>query len=210
MLLGLAIHIIANIVLKQMPPIDPTPDQLRDYLLAEQDSWAIVHGMRYPAMACIALFAAALYVRTSCAAAAGAAKGWGIFGLMGAMLMLANLLITNGIETFVFLDYDLLNADAPRFHAMFSLTRILWTAEIAAWSIFIFGFIAAGWSAHRLPWWICLLGLISSGTGILSACLIVPVLKDHPTAGIIIEIASLAGLLWFLTVGVYLIVRGDV
>jgi len=65
-IVGLGIHIILNAVLKVFPPDDPTAVELQAYLSIEANTWAIIHGFRYVAFACIVLFAAALFVRTCC------------------------------------------------------------------------------------------------------------------------------------------------
>jgi hypothetical protein len=160
--------------------------------------------MRYPAMACIALFAAALYAR----ACTPRTRGWATLGVIGVTLMLANLLITNGIETFVFLDFEVLSENEEIFTAMFSATRVLWTAEIATWSIFIFGFSAAGWCSRRLPKWLAALGFVSALFGMLSGIFVVPILTNTGPAWILLEVATLTGLLWMLGGGVYLTAHG--
>jgi len=64
-LLALAIHILVNWVIKTMPPADLTAAELRSYFDEQADNWAIVHGLRYVAFTCIALFSAGLFVKTS-------------------------------------------------------------------------------------------------------------------------------------------------
>lgn len=41
LLVAFAIHFVANDVVKVVPPVDPTLSELRDYLEAERDSWAL-------------------------------------------------------------------------------------------------------------------------------------------------------------------------
>ena len=65
-IVGLAIHVILNVVLKKFPPEDPTSAELQAYLSNEAGTWAIVHGFRYVAFACIVLFAAGLFTRRGC------------------------------------------------------------------------------------------------------------------------------------------------
>ncbi len=55
-IVGLGIHVILNSVLKDFPPKDPTVAELQAYLSNEAGTWAIVHGFRYVAFACIVLF----------------------------------------------------------------------------------------------------------------------------------------------------------
>lgn len=131
-----------------------------------------------------------------------------MLGVIGATLMLANLLITNGLETFVFLDSQVLSDNDQVFTALFSTTRVLWTAEITTWAIFIAGFSAAGSCSRRLPRWLAVLGSVPAAAGMLSGVLVVPIMNDEGSAWIAIEVASLSGLLWFVCIGVFLTVRG--
>ena len=202
-LVGLAIHLVLNVVLKQMPPDDPSLDELQMYLSDESRMWALIHGMRYVACFCIALFAAALFVRTS----PTRINGWAVMGLLGFAVMLASLFVTNGIETFVFLDFALLSENEELFYALFYTTRVLFTAEIAAWAIVIFGFSAAGWSSRRLPRWLAGFGLIPATAGLASGVFVVSIMTEG-AAGILIEIAALSGLAWFASAGVFLTIRG--
>ncbi len=77
MLVGFAIHIVANMVLKVFPPENPSLAELKTYLSNEAATWAIVHGIRYVALVCIVLFAAGLFVRTCCTRSTPT-TGWGI------------------------------------------------------------------------------------------------------------------------------------
>jgi hypothetical protein len=206
LLVGFAIHIIANSVIKQMPPDDPSLDELRAYLAEQSENWAIVHGVRYVALLCLAVFAAALFTRTCCLRSVRPV-GWGVVGLIGTVLMLANLLITNGIETFVFLDADLVAVNAEVFWALLNTTRVLFTAEVVTWAAFIGGFSAAGWLSATMPRWLCALGIVPTTCGILSGVLIVPILNDGGAIPLI-DTASISGLIWFLCAGVYLLIRG--
>jgi len=207
LLIGFAIHIVANVGIKQMPPEAPSLDELRAYLAAEVDSWAIVHGMRSIAIVSLAVFAAALFTRTCCLRPVRPV-GWGVIGLLGAILMLANLMVTNGIETFVFLDADLAATNAEVFWGLFNTTRVLFTAEVVTWAIFIGGFSAAGWLSATLPKWLSALGLVPTAFGVLSGVFVVSILTDG-WATLLIDTASLCGLAWFLCTGVYLLIRGD-
>ena len=132
MLVGVAIHIVANMVLKVFPPENPSLAELKIYLSNEAATWAIVHGIRYVALVCIVLFAAGLFVRTCCTRSTPT-TGWGIVGLIGAIMMMVNLLITNGIETLTFMDFDRLSQQEDVFWTLFYLTRLLFTAEIVTW-----------------------------------------------------------------------------
>jgi hypothetical protein len=207
LLVGFAIHIIANAVIKRMPPEDPSLDQLRAYLAAEVDSWALVHGVRYVAIVSIAVFAAALFARTCCSRASRPV-GWGVIGLLGATMWLANLLITNGIETFVFLDPEIVSANADVFWAFFNATRVLFTAEIVAWAVLIGGFCAAGWLSATLPKWLSAFGVVPAVLGVLSGVFVVSILEDG-WATWLIDVGSLCGLAWFFCAGVYLLLRGE-
>ncbi|MFT5422283.1 MAG: hypothetical protein ACI89L_000040 [Phycisphaerales bacterium] len=207
LLVGFAIHIVANAVIKRMPPEAPSLDELRVYLTAEADSWAIVHGVRYLAIVSLAVFAAALFVRTCCLRSVRPV-GWGVIGLLGAILMLANLMITNGIETLVFLDTDIVSTNDDVFWGLFNTTRVLFTAEACTWGVFIGGFSMAGWLSATLPKWLCALGLVPTVFGVLTGVFVVSILTDG-WATPIIDIASLSGLVWFLCTGVYLLIRGD-
>lgn len=207
-LVGFAIHIVANVFIKQMPPDDPSLVELRTYLATEAGNWAIVHGMRYVAIVCLAVFAAALFTRTCCLRSTPPV-GWGMIGFLGASLMLANLLITNGIEMFVFLDADLVATDAGVFWGLFGITRVLFTAEVVASALFIGGFSVAGRLSSTLPVWLSAIGLVSATFGLLSGVFIVSIVTGG-RAAFIIEIASLSGLLWFVCAGFYLLIRGAV
>ena len=207
LLIGFAIHIFANTVIKQMPPDDPSADELAAYLTAEAHSWAIVHGMRYIAIVCIAVFASALFARTCCLRTVRPIP-LGVIGLLGAILMLTNLMLTNGIETFIFLDDDLASGNSNIFWALFNTTRVLFTAEVMTWGVFIGGFSAAGWQSASLPKWLTIFGVVPAVFGILSGAFVVSILNDG-RATLLIDIASLSGLVWFMSAGMFLLIRGD-
>jgi hypothetical protein len=80
-IVGLAIHVVLNSVLKEFPPENPTVTELQAYLSNEAGTWAIVHGFRYVAFACIVLFAAGLFSRTCCTRRAQT-TGWGVVGCL--------------------------------------------------------------------------------------------------------------------------------
>ena len=63
-LMGLAIHIIVNMFMKRFPQADLAKAELASYLNDEAGTWAIVHGARYAAFVCIAVFATGLYAKT--------------------------------------------------------------------------------------------------------------------------------------------------
>ena len=204
-LLGLIIHIIANVFLKQFPPADPSLEELRSYLAAEAATWQVVHGMRYAAIACLALFLGGIFARTHAAENAG---GWEYVGFVGGVLQLANLLITNGIETFAFLDFELQGEQPALFWLVFHMTRVLFNAEIVAWSILIFGFSLAGWISKTVPRSIATLGYVASAFGLLSGVFVGTVMTTGGWPAITFEIAALSSLLWFLLIGVLMVVRG--
>ena len=205
-IVGLAIHIVLNIVLKEFPPENPTLTELQDYLSNETGTWAIVHGFRYVAFACIVLFAGGLFTRTCCTRP-GQTTGWGVVGLLGAAIFVTNGVITNGIEMLAFLNIDLLSNNPELFWLLFRLTRVLFTAEVVTWSFLILGFSIAGWRSMTMPMWLTVLGLINVAAGMLSGVFIVSIVTDG-WATIFIEVASLTGLAWFACVGVYMLIRG--
>jgi hypothetical protein len=206
-LVGFAIHMVANLVIKRMPPEHASIEELRIYLDLEVGRWAAVHGMRYIAIVSIVVFAAAMFARTCCLRSVRPIS-WGVVGLLGAMLMLTNLMVTNGVETFIFLDDSLVSSNTDIFWALFNTTRVLFTAEVMTWGVFIGGFSVAAWQSATLPKWLIVLGVVSALFSILSGVFIVLILTDG-WATILIEIASLSGLAWFLCAGVYLLIRGD-
>jgi hypothetical protein len=201
-LLGLTIHIIANMVLKTFPSNSFTLIELQEYLSNESGTWAIVHGMRYVAIVCIIIFSAGLYMKTS--RNNSLSKGWGIVGLLGSALMMSNLMITNGIEILAFFDFNRLAEQEELFWLLFNLTRVLFTTETVAWSILILGFSMAGWFSATIPKWIVILGLLSALLCLLSAIFIVNILNGG-RASILGEVGSLAGLLWFICTGLYML-----
>lgn len=205
-LTGFVIHIIANVFLKQFPPDDPTLNELKNYLSEEASTWALVHGLRYVAFACIAVFAAALFVRT-CQNAGFRSIGWGLVGLLGAGLHVTNGIITNGIEILAFADFNQLSGDPTLFWFAFYMTRILFTGEIVAWGLLIGGFSAAGWQSSTLPKWLTLLGFLSAIGSLASGVFIVSILKDGSAAPLV-EVTSLGCLAWFLITGGLMAFRG--
>ena len=206
-IVGLGIHIILNAVLKVFPPDDPTVEELKAYLSNEANTWAIIHGFRYVSFACIVLFAAALFVRTCCIRTEQT-TGWGIVGLLGAAMFVTNGVITNGIEILAFLNINLITQQQELFWLLFRLTRVLFTAELVLWSILIFGFSMAGWRSGTLPIWLVALGLINVIAGMLTGGFIVSILNDG-WATIFIDVAAPSGLAWFVSSGIYMLVRGE-
>jgi hypothetical protein len=206
MLAGFFIHIIANVVLKKFPPEDPTLDQLQAYLSEEASTWAVVHGLRYVAFVSIALFAAALFIRT-CRTWDLGPTGWGVVGLLGSALHVTTGMITNGIEILAFMDFGQLSEDPSLFWLVFYLTRILFTGEIVAWGLVIGGFSVAGWQSSTLPRWLSILGFLSAIASLASGVFIVSVLRDGRAVPLI-DIASLGCLAWFLITGMLMEFRG--
>jgi len=205
-LFGFLIHIVANGVLKQFPPENPTLEQLKDYLSEEASSWALVHGLRYVAFVCIAFFAAALFMRT-CRTWSSPSTGWGLVGLLGAALHVTTGTITNGIEVLAFMDFGRLSEDPKLFWLIFYLTRVLFTGEIVAWGLLIGGFSAAGWESSTLPRWLTILGLLSAIGTLACGVFIVSILNDGRAVPLV-EVASLGCLAWFLITGVLLAFQG--
>jgi hypothetical protein len=207
MLVGFLIHATANWALKVFPPENPTLTELQTYLSDEAGNWAIVHGIRYVAMVCIVLFVSGLFVRTCCTRSTST-TGWGIVGLMGAGMMVVNLLITNGIETLIFMDFDRLSQQADTFFTLFYLTRTLFTAEIVAWAVLYLGFGVAGLLSATLPKWIAWLGFFAAANGILTGVFIVPIMNEE-WPGIFVALATLPGTIWFVSVSAYMVWRGS-
>lgn len=205
-LAGFAIHIVANGFLKKFPPDDPTLDELKIYLSQEANTWALVHGLRYVAFACIAVFAAALFMRT-CRISDPRSMGWGVVGLLGAALHVTNGIITNGIEILAFMDFNQLSGDSTLFWFAFYMTRILFTGEIVAWGLLIGGFSVAGWQSSTLPRWLTVLGFLSATGSLASGLFIVSILKDG-SATLLVEVTSLGCLAWFLITGILMAFRG--
>ena len=82
------------------------------------------------------------------------------------------------------------------------------TAEVVAWGLVIFGFSMAGFQSRRLPRWISVLGFISAAACVFSGVLIVSILTEG-WAVLVIDAATLTGLAWFASVGVFMVLRGD-
>lgn len=205
-LVGFVIHIIANVFLKKFPPDNPSVDELQSYLSEEATTWALVHGLRYVAFACIAVFAAALFMRT-CRGSGSRSLGWGLVGLLGAALHVTNGIIANGIEILAFMDFNQLSGDPTLFWFAFYMTRILFTGEIVAWGLLIAGFSAAGWQSSTLPRWLSILGFFCATGSLASGVFIVSIMKDGPAAPLV-EVTALGCLAWFLVTGVLMAFRG--
>jgi hypothetical protein len=206
-IVGMLIHIVLNVVLKEFPPEDATRSELAEYLSREAGDWATIHGFRYLAFTCIVLFAAGLFARTSLLRSARE-LGWGAVGLLGAAVWVANGFITNGVEILAFLNVPPINQNQDLFWLLFRLTRILFTAEVVTWSILILGFSVAGWRSATIPRWISTLGFLQVAAGMIAGVFITSALSGDQVA-IPLEVASDAGLLWFISVGAYLLGRGD-
>ncbi|MEQ8767839.1 MAG: hypothetical protein RL885_28305 [Planctomycetota bacterium] len=206
MILSIIVHVVLNMVLKEFPPEDPTASELQAYLDREADTWAIVHGFRYLAFCGIVLFAAGLFIRT-CGGRAAALNGWGFVGLLGTAIWVTSGIVTNGLEILAFVDFDLLSNRPELFWLVFRMTRILFTAEIATWSLVLAGFSAAGLVSATLPKWMAFLGFVGAAGCLLSGVLVISVFTDG-FAGMIAELATMASLLWMLVVALYLVKRG--
>jgi hypothetical protein len=134
--------------------------------------------------------------------------GWGVVGLLGAAVWVSSGIVTNGIETLVFLNTPPVSQNGDLFWALFGITRVLFTAEVVTWSILILGFSVAGWRSATIPRWIAVLGFFQVVAGMTAGVWITSALSADSVA-IPLEVASAAGLLWFICVGVYLVRRGD-
>jgi hypothetical protein len=206
-ILALLLHVILNGAVKQFPPQNPSLAELQAYLSAEASTWAIVHGLKYLALVGLVFFAAGLFARTS-STRGRAIAGWGVVGLLGTAIHVTNAVIANGIEILAFFDFSRLSEDPTLFWLLFHLVRVLFTAEIVAWGLVIFGFSMAGFQSAALPKWIAALGFFSSAACLMSGVFVVSVLTDG-WATILMEVAGLTGLAWFACVGVYMMMRGD-
>lgn len=204
MLAAMVIHIVANLVLKQMPDAGMTVQVTQAYLAAEQGTWALVHGLRYLAMVCMAVFYAALFV--FCSGRAESA-GWEVLGLLGGLLHIANLLIANGLEMLAFASFETASGDPELFWLAFSASRMLFDAELITWAIAMIGFGIAGWRTRALPVWLCAIGFLCAGGSILAGAFVYSMLAGG-WAGMVASVASLAGLVWFLAVATVMLLRG--
>lgn len=205
-LLALAIHLIVNGVVKQFPPENPSLAELQTYLSAEVGTWAVVHGLKYLALVGLVFFAAAAYART-CRTSGDVSAGWGVVGLLGTAIHVTNALIANGIEVMAFYDFSRLSEEANLFWLLFYTVRVLFTAEIVAWGIVIFGFSMAGFQTATIPRWLTALGFFSAITCLGSGVFVYSILTQG-WAEILINIASLTGLAWFASTGVFMLLRG--
>jgi hypothetical protein len=202
-LVALAIHIILNMVLKEFPPESATATELQAYLALEGSTWAIVHGFRYVAFACLVLFAAALSSRIT-AGHSGLPNGWAVVGLLGTAMWVTNGVITNGIEMLAFVNHEAVSDHEELFWLLFYLTRVLFTAEIATWAIAILGFSMAGRASRTMSDWLWVLGLFAALTGLLSGVFVVSVINGG-WATILADIATISSLAWFLCVGIVMV-----
>ena len=198
-LVALAIHIFVNGFLKKFPPENPSLPELKDYLTVEASTWAIVHGLKYLALVGLVVFAAAVYSRT-CRSRRALGAGWGVVGLLGTAIHVTNAMIANGIEIMAFYDFTLLSEEASLFWLLFRTVRVLFTAEIVAWGVVIFGFSMAGFQSS--------LGFFSATACMVSGVFVVSVLTEG-WATILIDVASITGLAWFSCVGVYMLMQGE-
>lgn len=206
MLIGLAIHIVANGLFRVFPPEGLSPDDLRSYLTAQAGDWAILHGVRYVAIVSIVLFGAGLFVKCSLTRPTHS-LGWGIVGLIGTLMWVINLFIVNGIETMAFMKFDHLTENASSFWALYYLTRTLFNAEVVAWSVVWLGFSMAGLHSKTLPKWLVWTGLFSAANGLMVGIFIVPVMNGE-WPGIFVDLAALPGMIWFLSVATLMVWRG--
>lgn len=207
MVIAFSIHIVANSFLKELPPTDPTLDELRIYLEAENSIWQVVHGMRYLAVAALGIFYAALYSRTRCSTE-GLTGGWEIVGLIGGVLHLASLHITNGIETFAFLDFTLLSENPELFWQTYNTTSVLFSAELSVWALMLLGFSMAGWKSRTIPAWIGSIGLFAAAFAIVAGVFVTAAITTDGWAAAVYEIGMLATLAWFFCTGIFMVVRG--
>lgn len=205
--LALSLHMFLNGVLKKFPPENPSLAELQAYLSAEAGTWAVVHGLKYLALVGLVLFAAGVYARTS--RTGGALDGgWGVVGLLGTAIHVTNAMVANGIEVLAFYDFARLSEEPNLFWLLFYVVRVLFTAEIVAWGLVIFGFSMAGYQSVRLPRWITALGFVSAAACLISGVFIVSVLTEG-WATMVMNLAAMSGLAWFASVGVFMLLRGE-
>ena len=203
-LFGLAIHIVTNMFLKEYPTPGLAGADLEAYLASEADMWALIHGAKTLAFPCLAVFYAGMFARTSVGRDA-VAVGWGVVGLVGGAMHVTNVMMVNAIETFAFMPSAGLSDE--QFWLLFDVTGVLFTAEIIAWAIAMFGFSMAGRRSRTLPLWLSALGFVSAAGGVAAGAGIVSVLTEGP-AVVALAVAALCGLAWFLASGVLLLIRG--
>ena len=206
-LVALALHIFVNSVLKQFPPESPSLAELQAYLSAEAGTWSIVHGLRYVALAGLVLFAAGLYART-CRIRGVTTSGWGIVGLLGSAIHVTHAMVANGVEILAFYDFGRLSEDPKLFWLVFYAARVLFTAEIAAWALVIIGFSMAAFQSSTLPKWLTTLGFFSAAACMASGAFVISILTGG-WAAMLMNLATLTGLAWFASVGVYMLLRGE-
>lgn len=72
----------------------------------------------------------------------------------------------------------------------------------------ILGFSVSCWRSATIPKWISVLGFLQVTAGMTTGVFIASALTGG-WAVILLEVASVAGLFWFLSTGVVLLVRGD-
>jgi hypothetical protein len=205
-LVAIAVHMVVNTVLKSFPAENLTLDQLQAYFQQEANTWAIVHGLRYFAIAGIVFMVVGLYLRTN-RQGAPSENGWRVIGLVGATLWLANLMITNGIEMFAFLDFNQMDGKPELFWMVFAMTRVLFTAEMIAWTIVTFGFSMGGLRSKTLPGWLGYSGILLSSVGFFSSITIVDVLGGGWTTNLA-TVAAPGIILWFVCACLYMLLRG--
>lgn len=205
-LVALVIHVVLNSFVKEFPPDELTTPQLQAYLEREASNWALVHGFRYVPFACVVLFAAALY--SKCVSKfPGRSIAWAVVGLLGTAIWITNGIVTNGIEILAFTGDGHVSGQQEQFWLLFELTRVLFTAEIAAWSITIFGFSMAGRLSATIPIWLCILGLFAAAAGMVSSVFVISVIAGGWAAPLA-DLATIASLAWFLCMGVAMLLHG--
>lgn len=156
---------------------------------------------------CLTAFLAAMFLRIQ-SATGRSSGGWEYVGFAGGLLHVTNLFITNGIETFAFLDFGLLAERPDLFWLVFHSTRVLFNVEIVAWAILIFGFSIGGWNSKSIPRSISLLGYFASLFALPSGMFVGATMTIDGLSAVAVETAVLSSLAWFLCVGVFLVWRG--
>lgn len=200
---AIVVHMIVNMFLKTFPSESFTAPELEMYFRQEAGTWEVVHGLRYLAMAGIVFMVTGLYLKTG-TDGAKSENGWRLIGLLGATMWLANLMITNGIEMFAFLDYESMDSNPALFWMIFDMTRVLFGAEIIAWTLVAFGFSMAGKRSRKFPAWLSYVGILMAVGGFIASITIVNVLKDGWTSYILL-VAAFGIIFWFASASVNMI-----
>jgi len=81
--------------------------------------------------------------------------------------------------------------------------------EIVAWAILIFGFSVAGWKSRTIPRALGVLGFFAAAFGLAAGSLAGAAMTTGGWPGIAFEVAALSSLAWFVSVGIWMLMRGS-